>query len=89
MREAEELQSWLARQTQAARGAESLGENYEHILVSEGLGQGEAMRQNAGAKGAGLAGLCGEGGHGSNEPWLRTDLWVEWAGAAAVQCLVA
>uniref|UniRef100_A0A671DN44 Spectrin beta, non-erythrocytic 5 n=1 Tax=Rhinolophus ferrumequinum TaxID=59479 RepID=A0A671DN44_RHIFE len=32
MREAEELQSWLARQTQAARGAESLGENYEHIL---------------------------------------------------------
>lgn len=57
MREAEELQSWLASQTQAARGAEGLGEDYEHILVSGGRGQGAAMRQNAGAEGAGLAGL--------------------------------
>ncbi|XP_019500408.1 PREDICTED: spectrin beta chain, non-erythrocytic 5 [Hipposideros armiger] len=32
MREAEELQSWLAAQTQAARTGESPGEDYEHIL---------------------------------------------------------
>lgn len=55
MREAEELQSWLARQTEAARGGESLGEDHEHVLVRRGLGQGGALRQNAG----------GERGHGS------------------------
>nr|KAF6487643.1 spectrin beta, non-erythrocytic 5 [Rousettus aegyptiacus] len=32
MREAEELQSWLACQTEAARGGESLGEDHEHVL---------------------------------------------------------
>uniref|UniRef100_A0A8C5UMU9 Spectrin beta, non-erythrocytic 5 n=1 Tax=Microcebus murinus TaxID=30608 RepID=A0A8C5UMU9_MICMU len=32
MREAEDLQSWLASQAQAAKGAEDLGEDPEHVL---------------------------------------------------------
>ncbi|XP_007933521.1 spectrin beta chain, non-erythrocytic 5 [Orycteropus afer afer] len=32
MREAEELQSWLTSQKQVARGGESPGEDYEHVL---------------------------------------------------------
>lgn len=39
LREAEELQSWLASQKQTARG-ESLGEDHEQVLVRKGLGQG-------------------------------------------------
>ena len=33
MREAEDLQSWLASQKQVAGGGESLGEDYEDVLV--------------------------------------------------------
>lgn len=58
MREAEDLQSWLASQKQVAGGGESLGEDYEDVLVRRGWGQG-------------LAGLCVEGVY---ESWLRTGL---------------
>ena len=33
MREAEDLQGWLASQKQVAGGGESLGEDYEDVLV--------------------------------------------------------
>lgn len=39
MREAEDLQSWLASQKWAATRGECLGEDYEHVLV-RGHGQG-------------------------------------------------
>lgn len=42
MGEAEELQSWLAGQSQAARGGESLGEDHEHVLVRRGFSTEEA-----------------------------------------------
>ena len=58
MREAEDLQSWLASQKQVAGGGESLGEDYEDVLVRRGWGQG-------------LAGPYVEGVY---ESWLRTGL---------------
>ena len=38
LREAEDLQGWLASQKQAAKGGESLGEDPEHALVRRGPG---------------------------------------------------
>lgn len=58
MREAEDLQGWLASQKQVAGRGESLGEDYEDVLVRRGWGQGPA-------------GLCVEGAY---ESWLRTGL---------------
>ena len=58
MREAQDLQGWLASQKQVAGRGESLGEDYEDILVRRGWGQGPA-------------GLCVEGAY---ESWLRTGL---------------
>lgn len=33
MREAEDLQVWLASRKQVARGGDSFGEDHEHVLV--------------------------------------------------------
>jgi spectrin beta len=44
MREAEDLQSWLASQKQVARGRENLGGDYEHVLV-RGWGREDEVRQ--------------------------------------------
>lgn len=59
MREAEALQGWLSSQKEEARGGESLGEDYEHVLVRGGLGQG-------GSPGAGCWGL----GWLERGPWV-------------------
>lgn len=40
-REAEELHSWLAGQTQVARGGEGLREDHEGVLVRRGLDREE------------------------------------------------
>lgn len=60
MREAEDLQSWLASQKQVARREESLGGDYEHVLVRR-LGVGGCTGAGCGGKVAGPAGLDGEG----------------------------
>lgn len=71
LRETEDLQSWLARQKQAAKGGESLGEDPEHTLVRRGPG---SRRVSWGrACGVGKLALVGrrEKVVQSGEPWLR------------------
>ena len=58
MREAQDLQGWLASQKQVAGRGESLGEDYEDILVRRGWGQGPA-------------GLCVEGAYESYVLWAQ------------------
>lgn len=57
MREAEDLQSWLASWKQVARGGDNFGEDHEHVLV-RGQEQGGHMRQMLGG---GDGGPDGEG----------------------------
>lgn len=71
MREAEDLQSWLASWKQVARGGDSFGEDHAHVLVR---GQGQGRYGGGGGRcwmaGASPTGLDGEGiGESWNMPF--------------------